>query len=186
MPIPTRDDAAILFLDLQEEIVKNSRTRTVEELERAAAGLARLAALHGIPAFLSAVPPGGAFLTAVTSELDGIEPRPRTETTAFADAGLVAALQASGRTALILAGVASEIVVQRTALDALAAGYAVFVAVDACGGIEARTEDAAWRRITAAGGITTSAITFAAELAGDFTTELGGATLGIMYGLMGG
>jgi nicotinamidase-related amidase len=185
MLIPTKDNAAILFLDLQENIVTNSRTRTGPQLERAASGLAKLAALHGLPAFLSAVPPGGAFLAAVTTSLPGNAPRPRTQTTAFGDAGLVADLEASGRKALILAGVASEIVVQRTALDALAAGYAAFVAVDACGGVDPRTEDAAWRRIVAAGGVTTSAITFAAEMAGDFTTEIGGATLGIMYGLLG-
>jgi len=71
--------------------------------------------------------------------------------------------------------------VQRTALDALAAGYAVHVAVDACAGVSDRTEDAAWRRISGAGGITTSVATLAAEMAGDFTTELGGATLGLMY-----
>jgi nicotinamidase-related amidase len=85
---------------------------------------------------------------------------------------------------LILTGVASEIVVQRTALDALATGYEIQVAVDACGGIDSRTEDAAWRRIAGAGGSTTSAITFAAELAGDFTTEIGAATLAIMYELL--
>jgi hypothetical protein len=71
-----------------------------------------------------------------------------------------------------------------TALDALNAGYACFVAVDACGGVDLRTEDAAWGRIVAAGGTTTSAITFAAETAGDFTTESGGETLAIMYELL--
>ena len=185
MLIPTRENSAILFLDLQEEIVKNSRTRSVPDLERAAAGLAKLAALHGIPAFLSAVPPGGPYLTAITSQLPGNTPRNRTQTTAYSDAELVNALMVSSRKALILAGVASEIVVQRTALDALAAGYAVFVAVDACGGVSPRTEDAAWRRIVAAGGATTSAITFAAELAGDFTTPVGGPSLAIMYELLG-
>jgi len=77
-------------------------------------------------------------------------------------------------------------VVQRTALDALAAGYDVQVAVDACGGLDPCTEDAAWRRIVAAGGVTTSVTTFAAELTGDFTTEAGGATLGIVYETIGG
>ena len=185
MLIPTRDNAAILFLDLQEEIVKNSRTRTVPLLDLAASGLAKLAALHKIPAFLSAVPPGGTFFASVTAALPVQAPRLRTQTSAFADPGLVDALKASGRKALILAGVASEIVVQRTALDALSAGYAAFVAVDACGGVDVRTEEAAFRRITAAGGATTSVVTFAAETAGDFTTETGGATLGIMYAMMG-
>ncbi len=186
MQIPTRENAAVLFLDLQEEIVKNSRTLPIERLRRTAGALAKLAGLHKLPVFLSAVPPGGAFLDVVLSPLGNPEPRMRTQTTAFSDAELVAALAACGRPVLILAGVATEIVVQRTALDALAAGYEVHVAVDACGGVDARTEDAAWSRITAAGGALTSVTTFAAELAGDFTTEAGGATLGIVYETIGG
>ncbi len=181
-----RTSAVVLFLDLQTEIVTNSRTNPVASLRLHAGALAKLAALHGLPAFASSVPPGGAFLPEVLENAGSIVPRPRTFTTAFADDGLVAAIAATGRKTLVLAGVASEIVVQRTALDALAAGYAVQVAVDACGGIGARTEEAAWRRIVQSGGVTTSVTTFAAELAGDFTTELGGRTLGIMYETLGG
>jgi len=186
MENPTLENAAILFLDLQDEIVKSSRTLPLERLRRVTGVLAKLAALHKLPTFLSAVPPGGPFLANVLQPLDGAEPRLRTQTTAFADRGLVEALRSSGRHVLVLAGVASEIVVQRTALDALAAGYSVQVAVDACGGVDPRTEDAAWRRIGAAGGVTTSVTTLAAELAGDFTTERGGATLGLVYETLGG
>jgi len=178
--------AAVIFLDLQDEIVTNSRTNPLPALRRHAGALAKLATLHALPAFASSVPAGGAFLSEVLDAVPGLEPRPRTFTTAFADAVLTAAIAASGRRVLVLAGVASEIVVQRTALDALAAGYTVHVAVDACGGVSPRTEDAAWRRIVQAGGITTSVTTFAAELAGDFTTELGGKTLGILYETLGG
>jgi hypothetical protein len=186
MEIPTRENTAILFLDLQDEIIKNSRTLPIERLRRTTGALAKLAVLHKLPTFLSAVPPGGAYLAAVLAPLNHLQPRMRTQTTAFSDVGLVDALRASQRRVLVLAGVASEIVVQRTALDALAAGYVVHVAVDACGGVDARTEDAAWRRIGAAGGVTTSTTTFAAELTGDFSTELGGATLGIVYETVGG
>lgn len=186
MILPTRDNVAVLFLDLQDEIVKNSATLGTDVLFRSAGALAKLAALHGLPALLSAVPSGGAFLDAVTQVLPESAPRMRTQTSAFSDQGLVDTLAASGRKLLVLSGVASEIVVQRTALDALAAGYAVHVAVDACGGVNARTEAASWQRIIAAGGVTSSVVTLAAELAGDFTTEAGGATLGIMYSLLGG
>ena len=186
MELPSRENAAILFLDLQDQIVKNSRTVPRDGLQRTAGALAKLAALHKLPTFLSSVPPGGAFLEIVLAPLGDPMPSPRTHTTAFADITLIGALRASGRTVLILSGVASEIVVQRTALDAIAAGYTVHVAVDACRGIDARTEDAAWRRITAAGGTINSVTTFAAELTGDFTTDLGGATLGIVYETIGG
>jgi nicotinamidase-related amidase len=177
--IPTAATAAVVFLDLQAEIVKNNRT--CDALDAHAGALAKLAALHGLPVVASSVPPGGEYLASVLGPLPDVEPMPRTFTSAFADKATADAIAATGRRTLVLAGVASEIVVQRTALDALAAGYTVFVAVDACGGISARTEDAAWRRVTQAGGITTSVTTFAAELAGDFTSERGGETLGIMY-----
>jgi nicotinamidase-related amidase len=176
---------AVVFLDLQDEIVKNARTISLDRLIATAGALAKLSTLHGLPAFASSVPPGGPYLPSLIALLPGLAPRPRTQTTAFADAGLVDALRAADVKTLILAGVASEIVVQRTALDALAAGFAVQLAVDACGGIDARTEDAAFRRVVAAGGVTTSVITVAAELAGDFTTEKGGATLGIAYEAIG-
>ncbi len=81
-----------------------------------------------------------------------------------------------------------SIVKRPSAIDSMrsAHAYTAFVAVDACGGVDPRTEDAAFRRITAVGGATTSAITFAAETVGDFITKIGGATLGIMYALLAG
>lgn len=179
--LTTGADSIVLLLDLQTEIVTNSRTLPLPRLRRNAVALAKLAALHELPVFASSVPPGGAFLDDVLAPVPDVVPRPRTSTTAFVDTGLVTALHASGRKTLVLAGVASEIVVQRTALDALHAGFNVQVAVDACGGIDARTEDAAWRRIVQAGGVTTSVTSFGAELVGDFSSELGGKTLGIVY-----
>ncbi len=181
---PNSSNVAVVFLDLQAEIVKNNRT--CERLELHAGVLAKLAALHHLPAIASSVPPGGAYLPNVLAALPDMKTMPRTFTSAFADAATAAAIAATGRRTLVLSGVASEIVVQRTALDALASGYTVYVAVDACGGIGARTEDAAWRRITQAGGVTTSVTTLAAELAGDFMSELGGKTLGLMYETLGG
>ena len=178
---PSADTTAILFLDLQDGIVRHSKTAAVHDLKRTAGVLAKLAALHGLPVYLSAVPPGGEYLSAVTDALPDAKPRMRTQTTAFADAGLVEALRNSGRKLLVLAGVASEIVVQRTALDALEAGYAVQIAVDACGGFSERTEAAAFARVAAAGGVTTSVITLGAELAGDFTSDAGGETLKLVY-----
>ncbi len=181
LPLATRTNVAVLFLDLQDEIVKNSRTVSLARLRLCAGVLAKLAALHELPAFASSVPPGGEFLRDVLDPLPALKPRPRTQTSAFADEGLVEQLRASGRTIVVLSGVATEIVVQRTALDALAAGFSVHVAVDACGGVDPRTEEAAWRRIVQAGGVTSSSTTFAAELSGDFSSEIGGRTLGLLY-----
>jgi len=178
-PPPSTSNCAILFLDLQANIVKNSRTVDAESLTRHATVLAKLAALHHIPAFMSSVPPGGDFAPSILEAL-GQKNRPRTFTTAFGDDELVADLKAGGRPMLILSGVVSEMVVQQTALDALGAGYEVLVAVDACGGISDRTEDAAWRRIAGAGGSFTSVMTFGGELAGDLMSDIGKQTFGLV------
>jgi nicotinamidase-related amidase len=181
--IPTAKTAIVMFLDLQEEIVKNNRT--CPTLAVCAGALAKLAALYGLPVIASSVPPGGAYLPDVLQACPQTPVMPRTFTSALEDNATVEALARTGRRSLILSGVATEIVVQRTALEAIAHGYTVYVAVDACGGVSARTEQAAWNRIVQAGGITTSVTTFAAELAGNFTSEIGGQTLGIMYETLG-
>lgn len=177
----TKDDVAVLFLDLQEGTILGEKTVGRQRLRKTAGALAKLCALHGLPAFLSSIAPAGPYIKHVLSPLEHPPLRPRTFTTAFADETLVADVAASGRKVLLLSGVASEIVVLRTALDALAAGYDVQIAVDACGGFSERTEAAAWSRATAAGATLTSVITVAAELTGDFTSEIGSRTMPILY-----
>ena len=55
------------------------------------------------------------------------------------------------------------------------------ILIDACGGFSERTEAAAWNRASAHGVVMSSVVTLAAEVAGDFTTELGAKTLEVVY-----
>ncbi len=77
------------------------------------------------------------------------------------------ALQAEGRKTLVISGFATEVVVLHAVRAAIAAGYDGLVPVDACGGMSARTEDAAFRQIEAAGGVTTSVVGLVNALAPD-------------------
>jgi hypothetical protein len=181
MPNASAESVAVLFLDLQDGTMSAVQTIGHHKLRRSAGALAKLCKLHRLPHFLSSVPQAGRFLNRVTSMLDDPALRPRSVTSAFGDPHLVADLKASGRSVLLLAGVASEIVVLRTALDAIDAGYHVHILIDACGGFSERTESAAWSRATAAGATMSSVVTAAAEMAGDFTTDKGQQTLAIVY-----
>jgi len=67
-------------------------------------------------------------------------------------------LGAAGRRTLVVSGFATEVVVLHAVRAAISAGCDVLVPVDACGGMSARTEDAAFRQIEAAGGVTTSLV----------------------------
>ena len=64
--------------------------------------------------------------------------------------------------------------------DAIAAGYQASVPVDACGGMSSRTEDAAFRQIEAAGGVTTSVVTLVTALVPDVSTDVGRQALEIV------
>jgi nicotinamidase-related amidase len=98
----------------------------------------------------------------------------------FLDEATRAAIAATGRQHLIIAGFATEVVVLHAVRDALAAGYRVLAPVDACGGMSSRTEDAAFRQIEAAGGITTSVVTLVTAMVPDVSTDLGLQALEIL------
>jgi nicotinamidase-related amidase len=181
--------AVILFADLQDGILERSGTQDPAQLRRAVAALAKLAKIFEIPAVVTTAPgPDGAprVTPEIAASLGDLPVHTRSTTDAFLDAPTRAALTGSGRKTLLIAGVATEIIVQHSALSALAQGFQVQIVVDACGGLSPRTEDAALRRLVQAGGVTTSVASVAGQLAGDFTQARGGQALGVLYEMAGG
>jgi nicotinamidase-related amidase len=167
----------ILFADLQPQIVARSETNTPDALARSAAVLAQVARLLHLPMYLSVVPEGGQppeLIPALARETEGVTQHPRLSNSPFLDEATRAAIAATGRQRLVIAGFTTEVVVLHAVCDAIAAGYRAYVPVDACGGMSSRTEEAAFRQIEAAGGITTSVVTLVTALAPDASTDLGG------------
>jgi hypothetical protein len=76
--------------------------------------------------------------------------------------------------------------VQLPSLTAAAEGYDVHVIIDACAGISARTEDAALRRMAAAGVRISSLPMLVGELAGDFSQPRGQQAIGVLFELAQG
>jgi nicotinamidase-related amidase len=105
----------------------------------------------------------------------------RNTTDAFLHAPTREAIARTGRTTLLISGVATEIIVQHSALSAASHGLAAQVVVDACGGLSQRTEQAALARLTHAGVVSTSMASIAGQLAGDFSQPRGGQAIGILY-----
>ena len=146
----------ILFADLQPPIVARSMTNPPESLSCAASVLARCARLFDLPVHHSVVPAGGKapeVLPDLAKETDGAPQFARMTADPFLDPHTREAIDAVKRPVLVIAGCATEAVVLRAALSALQSDYQVQVPVDACGGLSARTEDAALRQIEAAGGM---------------------------------
>ena len=98
---------------------------------------------------------------------------PRVFASPFLDHATALVMREYGRKTLVIAGFATEVASLHAALGAIGKGYAVQVPVDANGGLSARSEDAAFRRIEYAGGVITSVATLATTLAPDFATSPG-------------
>ncbi|MFP3354733.1 isochorismatase family protein, partial [Pseudoalteromonas sp. SIMBA_153] len=77
-------------------------------------------------------------------------PRPG-QINAWDNADFVAAVKATGKKQLLIAGVVTEVCVAFPALSAIEEGYDVFVVTDASGTFNPITRDAAWQRMTQAG-----------------------------------
>jgi nicotinamidase-related amidase len=176
----------VLFVDLQPQMVARSKTNTPEALARSAAVLAQVARLLHLPMHLSVVPEGGQqpeLIPELARETEGVAQHPRLSNSPFLDEATRAAIAATGRQHLVIAGFTTEVVVLHAVCDAIAAGYRAYVPVDSCGGMSSRTEEAAFRQIEAAGGITTSVVTLVTALAPDASTDLGGKAFGLIQSI---
>jgi len=184
-----REDALILFADLQAGIADLPLTVPYADLRRKVAALVKLGKLFGLPAVLSGVPTMEGpphVLDEITTGFPELPVLQRSVADSFAAPNVNAAIVATKRRTVLIAGVATEVAVQLPSLSLARAGYDVHVVVDACAGISARTEDAAMRRMVQAGVKTTCVPTLIGELVGDFGSAEGQQAIGILFELAGG
>lgn len=177
----------ILFVDIQPEIVGHSRTNPPASMIKAAVALARIGRLFQLPMHASVVSAGpGAprLVPELAAELVGVEPLVRTMAPVFDDAPTAAAIDATGRHDLVVCGLVTEVAVLLACFGACASGYEVHVPLDACGGISARTEDAALRRIESFDANTAAVATLGAVLARDLSSAKGVELMGILQAVM--
>jgi hypothetical protein len=156
-----RADVVVLFAHLQPAIVANSGVLSPKLIEAGAAALAEAAAILELPMLFSLVPRDdgdAAPLAKLAPYAKDDNSFVRRVASPFMDEQFVAALAATGRRTLVIAGYSTEAITLFTALDALAAGYRVIIALDAGGARCSRTEAAALRRIERAGAIASSVI----------------------------
>lgn len=91
----------------------------------------------------------------------------------------LAAVKATGKKQLIIAGVVTEVCVAFPALSAIEEGYDVFVNTDASGTFNKTTREAAWSRMQAAGVQLMSWFAMACELHRDWRNDIEG--LGALF-----
>ena len=151
-----RNNSAICLIDHQVGLLLGVRDITIAELKRNVIGLAKAARILGIPVIASTTAKdvlwGPTFpeLVAVldTKRYPIID---RMTMNAWDDPDFVKAVEATGRTHLLFAGVTLQVCAATPAYSALAAGYKSYVVIDASGVLNATNRQVGIARIQQAG-----------------------------------
>jgi nicotinamidase-related amidase len=130
-------DTAVLLLDHQTGLFQTVRDIPVAELRANTVVLAKIAELVKAPIITTASEPdgpNGPLMPELAQAAPSARYVPRKgEVSAWDNADFVAAVEATGRKTLVMAGVWTSVCVAFPALQARADGYAVYAVIDASG-----------------------------------------------------
>lgn len=176
----TGADAALLLIDHQVGTMSWVHSIPLADMKRNALMLAKTAAILNMPVVLTSSMEDYAQ-GPLMSELEAVLPREFAArvkrlgiVNAMDDENFAAAVKATGRKRLVLAGVTNDVCTVYPALSLVSMGYEVQVVADAGGSPSSLGDDMALRRMEKAGVTLTSTNQVIAELAGDWATPEGG------------
>jgi nicotinamidase-related amidase len=165
-----RSDAVILLVDHQVGLLSGVRDIGTAELSNNVASLAKAAKILEIPIIVTNVGPGdlwGPLIPELSHELGGVEVIQRTAVNAWDEPKVVAAIKATGRKQILIAGISLEVCAALPALSAHEQGYDARVVLDASGTFNEAKRKSGIQRLTVAGVPLTDYATASVELLGD-------------------
>ncbi|MDN7874351.1 hydrolase [Burkholderia aenigmatica] len=168
----TPQNAAFIVIDYQPVQVNSIASMDRQLMINNIVGASKAAVAYGLPIVHSTVnvktglnkPP----IPQLRAALEGHPTYDRTSINSWEDVEFRRAVEATGRKKLIMTALWTEACLTFPALDALKAGYEVYVVVDAVGGTSVAAHDAALRRIVQAGGQMISVAQLFCELQRDW------------------
>ncbi len=167
----TPENAVLALIDYQPEQYAGVRSVEHAELLAHVTMLGRIATVFELPVVLSTVyvKHGMSGTNPELREaLPGVPEIDRTSMNSWEDPDFRAAVEQTRRRKLIIAGLWTEVCVAFPTLDALRAGYEVYVVVDAIGGVSKVAHESAMQRMTQAGAVPISVLGLACELQRDW------------------
>lgn len=180
------DNAALLLIDHQVGTMGWVKSIPFDELKRNALMLAQAASILKLPVVLTSSMEEHAQ-GPLLSELETILPAEFANrvkrmgiVNAMDDENFAAAVKATGRKKLIIAGVTNDVCTVYPALSLVRDGYEVQVVADGGGSPSAMADDIALRRMEKAGVTLTTTNQLIAELAGSWATPEGGQLVQVL------
>jgi nicotinamidase-related amidase len=140
------------------------------------AGLAQAARDLGVPVVLTTVGAQGSILVdplfkEISDLFPDVKPIDRTSTHAWSHPEVRAAIDATGRKKLIMAGLVTEVCLAQSVLAALKDGFDVYFVSDCSGGITTEAHEDAKVRMTQAGAKPMSWLAVTSEWTPDYTSR---------------
>lgn len=178
-----KDDAAVLLVDHQTGLLSLVRDIDPDKFKNNVLALADLATYFGLPTILTTSfesGPNGPLVPELKKQFPNAPyiARPG-QINAWDNEEFVAAVKATGKKQLIIAGVVTEVCVAFPTLSALAEGFDVFVVTDASGTFNEITRHSAWDRMSQAGAQLMTWFGVAGELHRDWRNDVDG--LGALF-----
>ena len=162
------NDAVMLLIDQQSGLFQLVADMPMPELRARAAALAKMATLANIPVITTAsVPqgPNGPLIPEIAENAPHAQyVARRGEINAWDNPDFVAAVKATGRKTLIIAGTITSVCMAFPAIAAVADGYKVFAVVDASGTYSKMAQELTLARIVQAGVVPMDTAAVASEL----------------------
>ncbi|MFJ3902379.1 isochorismatase family protein [Streptomyces sp. NPDC090025] len=178
-------NSAVVLIDHQPAIALQTAPPSQTQLVNNVAGLAETAAALGVPTVLTTVGATGSVLVdplfkEITAAFPDLEPIDRTSTAAWSHPGVRAAVEATGRRKLIMAGLSTDVCLTQAVLGALKDGYEVFFVTDCSAGVTPEAHEDAKVRLSMAGAKPINWLAVFSEWVPDYTAPERIALNGIM------
>ncbi len=174
-PVINPNDVAMLLIDHQSGLFQTVGDMPMPELRLRAAALARMASLARIPVITTAsVPqgPNGPLIPEIHDNAPHAQYVARKgEINAWDNPDFVAAVKATGKKQLIIAGTITSVCMAFPSISAVNAGYQVFAVVDASGTYSKMAQEITLARVVQAGVVPMDTAAVASELQGSWNRE---------------
>ncbi|MDX2215173.1 MAG: hydrolase [Oculatellaceae cyanobacterium bins.114] len=170
----TPDNCALALIDFQpamfQGIQSHDRLVVMENVQI----LAKAAKVFGIPTVLTTVAKdsfSGPFMPEVTDLFPDQAIIDRTSINSWLDANFRAAIAATGRKRIVLAGLWTCACVSFPTFNLLEEGYEVFISADACGDTSTEAHERAMQRLVQAGAVPLTSLQWVFELQQDWARQ---------------
>src|SRR3984893_227623 len=164
------DNAALVLVDHQVGLLTGVRDITVAELKSNVVSLAKAMRTLKVPTIVTTTARDsmwGPTFPELVEALPGIKIIDRSTVNAWDDPRVAAAIEATGRKKLIIAGISLEVCAAFPAITAIGKGYEAYVAVDASGTFSDTKREAGLLRMQQAGVIVSDYATLMIEILKD-------------------